>query len=79
MQSAVLQEPQRTWEVPAEAATPNIRVLEAPAFLEETPSQELAVIPTPVRVRGRSILARFGPPLVFALAVAGIIWFWPPF
>ena len=76
---AILPEPQGTWEQPAEAGTPNLTVLEAPAFLHETPSQDLTVIPTPVRVRGRTLLARFGPPIVFALTLAGIYWFWPPF
>ena len=74
---AVLEEPRRTWDEPAEAGAPNLTVLEPAVVFPETP--ELAIIPTPIRVRGRTILARFGPVLVFALAVAGIVWFWPPY
>jgi hypothetical protein len=76
---AVLQASQPAWEEPAEAGTPDLSVLEAPALFRDAEAADLVVIPTPIRVRGRTILARFGPPLVFALAVAGIAWFWPPF
>jgi hypothetical protein len=80
MESAatILQGVERQWEAPAHAETSNLKVLEKPPLGDEISSPEF-VIPTPIRVRGRTTLARFGPPLVFALAIAAIIYLWPPF
>ena len=50
-----------------------------PHIVEHVARPERSVIQTPFRIRCREVSARFGAILVFALAVAGIVWFWPPF
>ncbi len=77
--AAILQE-QASWAEPAQRGHSKRSLAEtAPTPVEETIVSQSAIIPVPARVRGRTFLARFGPPIVFALAVAGIIWLWPPF
>ena len=50
-----------------------------PHIVEHIELPELPVIQTPFRIRCRELLARFGPYVVFASAVAGMLWFWPPY
>ena len=50
-----------------------------PHVVEHAAPTDLAVIPTPWRIRCREVLFRVGAIIVFAAAVAGIIHFWPPF
>ena len=75
---ALLEAPPRAWEESTEAGTPNLTILAPPVFVPDAPAQELVIVPTPIRIRGRTFLARFGPPVVFALTLAAIYWFWPP-
>lgn len=49
-----------------------------PHIVEHEARSEISVIPTPRRIQIRELCARFGVILVFALAVAGILWLWPP-
>ena len=50
-----------------------------PHIVEHEARPEVSVIQTPFRIRCRELCARFGAILIFALAVTGIVWFWPPF
>jgi hypothetical protein len=74
--AAILRPPEPAWE--DKAGTPSLTVLERPV-IEEIAPPEPVVIPTRKVMRMQYLLAKVGPPLVFALAVAGIVWFWPPF
>ena len=80
--AAILERSQPAWNEPTKAVSSGRPLLSVDEFtnqVRELPLPEPVVIPTPVLVRGRYFLAKVGPPLVFTLAVAGIIWFWPPF
>jgi hypothetical protein len=77
--AAILEKPRSTWEAPVEYAVPDLTILKRPDFAEEISQPPAGVIPTPTRIKVRTILSILGPPIVFALAVAGIVWFWPPF
>jgi hypothetical protein len=48
-----------------------------PHIVEHEARPDISVIPTPRRIQIRELCARFGVILVFALAVAGILWLWP--
>jgi hypothetical protein len=79
--AALLGDSQAAWEKPIQPPpeVPKLSVLERPELIDEAALPAEAVIPTPAVVRGRFIISKIGPPLVFALTIAAIIWFWPPF
>lgn len=45
----------------------------------EPGADQLETVRSPLRIRVREVAVRYGPIIVFAAAVAGILRFWPPF